>query len=113
LANSPDIMPRYTLFISNQSSRIRYPDVLDLPDLDAARGVARRVVKVFTDVVPYWSELSSDQQSDFVVEIVDEAGELLLTIPFREAEAATPGLTEATAHEDKEAPSDRAADGAS
>jgi hypothetical protein len=37
------------------------------------------------EVVPYWRDLSPDHQNDFVVEIVDEAGGLLLTVPFSEA----------------------------
>jgi hypothetical protein len=78
-------MPRYNLFLYNQYSRIRYPETLDLPDVDAARDVARKVAQVFMEVVPYWKDLSSQQQNDFVVQIVDEVGGLLLTVPFMEA----------------------------
>jgi hypothetical protein len=67
-------MPRYNLFLYNQYSRIRYPETLDLPDVDAARDVARKVAQVFMEVVPYWKDLSSQQQNDFVVQIVDEVG---------------------------------------
>ncbi|MFC5484451.1 DUF6894 family protein [Microvirga aerilata] len=76
-------MPRYNLFLYNQHSRVRYPETLNLPDLEAAQHVARRVANVFMEVVPYWGNLPSDQQHRFVVEIVDEAGGLLLTEPFR------------------------------
>ena len=58
---------------------------MNLPDVDAAQRVARRVADVFMEVVPYWKGLSPDQQKDFVVEIVDEEGGLLLTVPFSEA----------------------------
>jgi hypothetical protein len=78
-------MPRYNLFLYNQYSRIRYPETLHLPDVDAARDVARKVAQVFMEVVPYWKDLSSQQQNDFVVQIVDEVGGLLLTVPFMEA----------------------------
>jgi hypothetical protein len=78
-------MPQYNLFVCNQHNRIRYPKNFDLPDVEAARAAALRVVKVFMEVVPYWKDLSSKQQEDFVVEIVDEAGGLLLTVPFMEA----------------------------
>jgi len=77
------IMPRYNLFLYNKRRRVRYPETLDLPDVDAALRVARRVAKIFMDVVPYWSDLSPDQQGRYVVEIIDEAGGLLLTVPFR------------------------------
>ncbi|KFG67933.1 hypothetical protein [Microvirga sp. BSC39] len=83
LANIPAIMPRYNLFLYNQRKRVRYPETLDLPDVDAAQGIAQRVANVFMEVVPYWDELTSEQQNRYVVEIVDEAGELLLTVPFR------------------------------
>ncbi|WP_407666817.1 DUF6894 family protein [Microvirga roseola] len=77
-------MPQYSLFIWNQHNRIKYPKSFDLPDTEAARPVALKVARVFMDVVPYWKELSPDQQNDFVVEVVDEAGETVLTVPFRE-----------------------------
>jgi hypothetical protein len=42
------------------------------------------------EVVPYWSDLPPDQQDEFRVEIVDEAGERLLTLPFKEPEQGEP-----------------------
>jgi hypothetical protein len=36
----------------------------------------------------YWDELTPEQQERYVVEVMDEAGGLLLTLPFREAEQA-------------------------
>jgi len=91
-------MPHYNLFLDNQYSRVRYPETLDLPDVDAARDVARKVAKVFMEVVPYWKDLSPDQQDAFVVEIVDETGGLLLTMPFREAAEAKADPSETTDH---------------
>jgi len=85
LANIPVAMPRYNLFLYNQHSRVRYPETLDVPDIEAAQRIAQRVANAFMDVVPYWSDLSPEQQSRFVVEIGDEAGGLLLTVPFMEA----------------------------
>ena len=79
-------MPRYNLFLYNQDSRVRYPETLDLPDVDAARRVARRVAQIFMRVIPYWSDLSPDQQDRYVVEIVDETGEVFLTVPFKDVE---------------------------
>ena len=104
LADIPAIMPLYTVFLYNQHSRVRYPETMDLPDLDAVSRAARRVARVFMDVVPYWHDLSSSQQSRYVVEVVDEAGELVLTVPFKEAEGAGPSSSEPASTEKKEAP---------
>jgi hypothetical protein len=84
MANIPATMPRYSLFLYNQRKRVRYPESLNLADVDAAQRVARRVVDVFMAVVPYWDELTLEQQSRYVVEIMDEAGGLLLAVPFRQ-----------------------------
>jgi hypothetical protein len=78
-------MSQYHLFICNQQRRIKYPKSYDLPDVEAARRVALRVAKVFMEVVPYWNDLSLDQQNDFVVEIDDEGGQTILIVPFNEA----------------------------
>ena len=83
-------MPQYTLFIWNKHRRIKYPRSVDLPDARAAREVALRLARVFTEVVPYWNDLSSKQQDNFVVEIVDEEGRTVLTVPFRDAEKSEP-----------------------
>ena len=77
-------MPHYNLFLYNQRKRVRYPESLSLPDIDAAQRAARRVADVFMEVVPYWYELTLEQQHRYVVEIVDEAGYLLLTVPLRQ-----------------------------
>jgi hypothetical protein len=78
-------MPQYSLFISDQHRRIRYPKSQNLPDVEAARRLALRVAQVFIEVVPYWDDLTAEQQNDFVVEIDDESGQTILTVPFREA----------------------------
>jgi hypothetical protein len=96
-------MPLYNLFLYNQHSRVRYPQTLILSDLDAARRVAQRVAQVFMEVVPYWDELSPEQQSRYVVEITDQAGGLLLTVPFSEAKEATADQSESKPDEEKEA----------
>jgi hypothetical protein len=45
-------------------------------------------VRVFSEVVPYWDELSYEQQGNFVVEVADEKGRTVLTVPFRDADEA-------------------------
>ena len=79
------VMPRYSLFVCSQDDRIKYPKSYDLPDVEAARQVALRVAKVFMEVVPYWNDLSPEQQNDFVVQIDDESSQTVLIVPFRDA----------------------------
>ena len=79
-------MPKYSFFVWNKRSRVRYPRTLELPDVEAAREVASRIARIFIEVVPYWGDLSSEQRNSFVVEIVDEDGQTVLMVPFREAE---------------------------
>jgi hypothetical protein len=83
-------MPQYTLFLWNKHRRIKYPGRIDLPDARTALKVALRLARVFTEVAPYWNDLSSKQQDNFVVEIVDEEGRTVLTVPFRDAEESEP-----------------------
>ena len=94
LAKVPSIMPRYSLVLYNQHHRVRYPETLSLPDVDAAQRIARRVANIFMEVVPYWGDLSPEQQHRYVVEIVDEAGELILTVPFKGSEGVEAGQSE-------------------
>jgi hypothetical protein len=83
-------MPQYTLFVWNKHRRIKYPRSVDLPDAKAAREVALRLARVFTQVIPDWNDLSYRQQDNFVVEIVDKEGRIVLTVPFRDAEEWEP-----------------------
>jgi hypothetical protein len=77
-------MPQYSFIVWNKHRRVKYPRALDLPDVEAARQVALRIARVFVEVVPYWSGLSQKQKNAFVIEIADEAGQTVLTVPFME-----------------------------
>ncbi len=77
-------MPQYSFIVWNKHRRVKYPRTLDLPDVEAARQVALRIARVFVEVVPYWSSLSQKQKKAFVIEIADEAGQTVLTVPFME-----------------------------
>jgi hypothetical protein len=79
-------MPEYSFHVWNKRNRTRYPRTFDLPDVEAARKVALKIARIFVEVVPYWGDLSSKQRNDFVVEVLDEAGQTVLTVPFREVE---------------------------
>jgi hypothetical protein len=76
------VMPRYRFFVSSQQGRVRYPRSFDLADADVAKGIALQIARVFTEIVPYWDDLSADQRNGFAVEIVDEADQTVLTVPF-------------------------------
>lgn len=81
-------MPQYTLFISNKRNRVKYPRSFDLPDADTARKAAQKLVRVFSESAPYWNELSYEQKGDFMVEITDEEGRVVLTVPLRDSDEA-------------------------
>jgi hypothetical protein len=78
-------MPRYSFFVWSNRGRVKYPRSYDLPDVAAARKAALKIADIFIDVVPNWSDLSFQQRNTFVVEVVDETGQTVLTVPFREA----------------------------
>jgi hypothetical protein len=78
-------MPRYSFFIWNKQSRVRYPRSFNLADVGEAREVALRIARVFGEVVPGWDGLSDDRKNDFAVEVDNEFGQTVLTVPFREA----------------------------
>ena len=77
-------MSQYSFFVWNERSRVKCPRTFDLPDDVAARKAALKIADIFTEVVPYWSDLTLQQRNTFVVEIVDETGQTVLTVPFRE-----------------------------
>ena len=78
-------MTHYSFFVWNNRNRVRYPRSYDLPDVVAARKAALKIADIFVDVVPHWSDLPFHQRNTFVVEVVDETGQTVLTVPFREA----------------------------
>jgi hypothetical protein len=78
-------MTRYSFIVWNSRTRVKYPRSYDLPGVVAARKAALKIADIFVDVVPNWSDLSFQQRNTFVVEIVDETGQTVLTVPFREA----------------------------
>jgi hypothetical protein len=83
-------MPQYTLFVWNKRRRIKYPGCVDLPDIETAREAALRIARLLTEVFPFWNALSYMQQDNFVVEVVDEEGRTVLTVPFRDVEEPEP-----------------------
>lgn len=78
-------MSHYRFFVWSNHGRVRYPRIFDLPDDAAARKAALKIANIFAEVLPRWEDLSSKQRNTFVIEIVNEAGQTVLTVPFREA----------------------------
>jgi hypothetical protein len=83
-------MPQYDFFVWNKRSRVKYPRSYNLPDVDAARAVAERIAKVFREVVPLWNDMSEGRRNNFAIEVVDQNGQTVLTVPFKEAAQPKP-----------------------
>jgi hypothetical protein len=79
-------MPQYEFYFRSTDKRVKYPRRLDLGGIDAAHGVALKLARALIEVSPFWADLSAETRKAFIVEIVDEAGQTVLTVPFTEAE---------------------------
>jgi hypothetical protein len=82
-------MPKYEFYFSNKHHRVKYPRRLALAGTEAARGIAVRLARILIEASPYWGDLSTRTRSGFTVEVVDEAGQTVLIVPFTEAEEPT------------------------
>ena len=76
-------MPKYNFLLCSGRSRVKYPKSFHLTDIEAARQVGFRIARSTREVVPHWNDLTSDQQKNFAVEVVDGAGQTVLTVPCR------------------------------
>jgi hypothetical protein len=83
-------MPKYNFLLCSGRSRVKYPKSFHLTDIEAARQVGFRIAQTTRDVVPQWNDLTSDQQRNFAVEVVNGAGQTVLTLPCKAAEDLTP-----------------------
>jgi hypothetical protein len=84
------VMPKYNFLLCSVRNRVKYPKSFHLTDIEAARQVGFRIAQLTRDVVPQWNNLASDQQRNVAVEVVDGAGQTVLTVPCRDAEELTP-----------------------
>ncbi len=66
-------MPLYYLHIRTRGKLEVDPDGIEVPDLDAARAEARRVARELVVEVP-------DLRCDTVIEITDEAGQVVESV---------------------------------
>jgi hypothetical protein len=72
------MMPLYYFHIRNGDKLERDPDGMELPDMDAALAEALTVARELLGEI-------SDLGREAVIEVADEAGQTLLTLPFSDA----------------------------
>ena len=74
-------MPRFFFHVRDRDQLTEGPEGIDFPDLEAAQADARIAVRnVLAEQLASDSTISNQQ-----LEICDEAGQLLATVPFRDA----------------------------
>ncbi len=71
-------MPRYYFHVRNGPSVDQDHDGMDLPDLEAAHAEALRTASELLGEVPGFGPQT-------MIEVTDEAGRMVLTVPFSEA----------------------------
>ncbi len=76
-------MTHYQLFLRNKHGHYRYPGALTVPDVEAAHRLALRMAGVILENALLWRGWSAEERTDFVVDITDEAGQIVLTVPSR------------------------------
>jgi hypothetical protein len=76
-------MTHYQLFLRNKHGHYRYPKTLNAPDVKAAHQLALRMARVLLENTLLWRGWSAEERTDFVVDITDEAGQTVLTVPSR------------------------------
>ena len=79
-------MPQYEFYFRHNDKRVKYPRSLNLPGTDAAHRVALKLARALIEASSFWTDLSAETRNAFVVEIIDEVGQVVLTLPFIEAE---------------------------
>ena len=72
------MMPMYYLHIRNRGQLERDPDGTELPDIDAALTEALKVARELAAEIPAYD-------GSTVIEIADEDGQIVLTVPFSDA----------------------------
>lgn len=75
-------MPTYDVYVWTKSRRLKYPRGLNIPSLEAAHGIALRMARVFIGLKSPSGHLSLAER-DFLIEVVNEDGRAVLTVPGR------------------------------
>jgi hypothetical protein len=79
------VLPRYFIDIRSRFGRDEDLEGIDLPDTDAALEEALAVACTLKE---RWSAVPPDSRKDIAIEVVDEAGLTVLTVPFWQIEIA-------------------------
>ena len=79
-------MPQYEFYFRHNDKRVKYPRSLNLLGIDAAHGVALKLARALIEASSFWTDLSAEARNALIIEVVDEAGQLVLSLPFIEAE---------------------------
>jgi hypothetical protein len=69
-------MPRFMLRIRDDNDTVMDPETVDLPDLEEARAAALDVIQ------DLWVRRPSRVTKDMMFQVVDETGQVVLTVPF-------------------------------
>jgi hypothetical protein len=94
-------MTHYQLFLWNKHGRYRYPRSVNVPDVKAAHRLALRMAGVLLENALLWRGWSAEERKDFALDITDEAGQTVLTVPSRFVSATQSGLSSDEAEADK------------
>ena len=81
-------MAQYQLFLRNKRGRYRYPKSVNVPDIEAAHRFALRMTKVLLENTLLWRGWSSEERTNFVVDVTDETGQSVLMAPSQFVAAA-------------------------
>lgn len=76
-------MLNHDLYVRTQHRRVKYPRRLYLPSVEAAHEAAVRLARIFVEGRSCWEDVSIGASDAFTVDIVNEAGQAILTIPSR------------------------------
>jgi hypothetical protein len=94
-------MTHYQLFLRTKHGHCRYPKILNGSDVEAAHRLALRMARVLLENAVLWRGWSAEERTDFVVDITDEAGQTVLTVPSRFLAVTQRGLGSDKAETDR------------
>jgi hypothetical protein len=76
-------MAHYYLYTWTRWGRYKHSESLAAPDVEAAHVIALKMARVLRDAMLFRRNSSTEAHEDFVVEIADETGQTVLTVPVR------------------------------
>jgi hypothetical protein len=75
-------MPTYDVYVWTKRRRLKYPRGLNIPSLEAAHTIALTMARVFIGLKSLRGHLPLAER-DFLVEVVNEDGRMVLAVPGR------------------------------